>query len=213
MNLVVMKIFKKIISVLVLFFYLGVSSQEKIDLTVVVKDDTNKPIPGAVILIDDIKQKRVANSKGIFKIKLKKRPNEIAAFSVLHGIKKVKYVGQKNIYMIVGGDKDVKLDIVPSNSNQVGGGAQQFRNIYDYLRGKVAGVNIDTNNRISIRGAGSINGNTQPLLVLNGVQVNETTFGDIVPTTIKSIKILKGPETAVYGIRGANGVIEVKTAL
>ena len=39
------------------------------------------------------------------------------------------------------------------------------------------------------------------------------TFGQIVPVTILKIKILKGPETAMYGIRGANGVIEVTTQI
>jgi TonB-dependent SusC/RagA subfamily outer membrane receptor len=51
------------------------------------------------------------------------------------------------------------------------------------------------------------------MFILNGVQVDQETFGQIVPVTIVSVKILKGPETAIYGIRGANGVIEVTTII
>lgn len=208
-----MNILKKISPIFLLFFYISSFAQEKIDLSIYVKDDKNKPIAGAVILIDDVKQKRVANSKGIFKIKLKKKPKEIAAFSVLHGIKKIKYVGQQNIYVILGRDNSADVEIVASNSKETAAGAKQFLNIYDYLRGKVSGVSISSNNSIRIRGNSSFSGGGEPLFVLNGVQVTQTTFADIVPTTIRNVKILKGPETAVYGIRGANGVIEVKTQL
>jgi TonB-dependent SusC/RagA subfamily outer membrane receptor len=58
-----------------------------------------------------------------------------------------------------------------------------------------------------------MNGNREPLFILNGVQIDENSFRDIVPTTIRNVKILKGPETAIYGLRGANGVIEVVTTI
>ena len=89
----------------------------------------------------------------------------------------------------------------------------QFRDIYDYLRGKVAGVVVTVRNSIVIRGASDFREYKAPMFILNGVQVDQETFGQIVPVTIVSVKILKGPETAIYGIRGANGVIEVTTII
>ena len=50
-----------------------------------------------------------------------------------------------------------------------------------------------------------------PLFILNGTSVGQDTFGTISPSDIKSLTILKGPESAAYGVRGANGVIIVKT--
>jgi len=92
------KAFKGIIFVLLLAFTVTTVSQEKkkaSKLTLIVKDANNKPIPGASVLFDNKKYPRTTNSKGIFKIKLKALPKEISIFSALHGIKKVKYLGQK----------------------------------------------------------------------------------------------------------------------
>ena len=88
-------------------------------------------------------------------------------------------------------------------------GPYNIENIYDYLRGKVSGVRITTDNVVSIRG----DQNREPLYILNGSPVGKTSFGAIVPSTIKTITVLKGPEAAIYGIRGMNGVILVRTML
>ncbi|MDA9316795.1 Plug domain-containing protein [Polaribacter sp.] len=181
-------------------------------LTIVVKDERNKAIAGASILFDNKKHPRKTNRKGVFKIKLKKKPKEITIFSVLHGLEKVTYTGQEKIIIKINSTKK-NVDLVASKPKETTADAKQYRNIYDYLRGKVAGVRISSNNIISIRGSNSWNGNKQPLLILNGVQIDEDSFGDIVPSTIRTIRVLKGPETSVYGIRGSNGVIVVKTVL
>jgi TonB-dependent SusC/RagA subfamily outer membrane receptor len=195
------------------FTFSGYSQKkEAIEISINVKDDKNKPVAGALILIDNIKQKRRANSLGVFKIRLQKTPKEIAVFSAKHGIKKIKYKGQKNIFVKL--DKNNGMDaIVDRNTNNKKAGAMQFQTIYDYLRGKVPGVSIGSKNNIRIRGNSTFNGGRGPLLVLNGMQVDATSFGDIVPSTIKKIKVLKGPDASIYGVRGANGVIEVITTL
>lgn len=207
-----MKTSKTLIFLLSFFFTISSFSQKKdnIKLTILVKDGKNKPIPGAVILLDDIKQKRVANSAGYFKIKLDKAPKKITAFSPVVGVKTVDFKGKEKMVINIisrndsyATDTNFKKAVDPI----------QFRNIYDYLRGKVSGVTIGLNNTIRIRGASTFNGGRAPLLILNGVQVDNSTFGDIVPTTIMSVKVLKGPETSAYGLRGANGVIEVTTTI
>ena len=206
-----MKTLKGITFVLLLAFTISIVSQEKkkaSKLTVIVKDENNKPIPGASVLFDNKKYPRTTNSKGVFKIKLKELPKEISIFSAFHGITKVKYLGQKKILIKISPNK-IETEIVASNQREFTAGAMQYRNIYDYLRGKVSGVRITTDNVVSIRG----DRNREPLYILNGSPVGKTSFGDIVPSTIKSITILKGPETAIYGIRGMNGVIMVRTMM
>ena len=182
-------------------------SQEK-KLTILVKDNNNKPIPRAIILFDDVRQKRWTNSKGIFKTKLIKEPKEISAFSPKIGIKKITYTGKKKVVITIKKGNDFYI-VDKHNSKSLS--TMQFRNIYDYMRGQVPGVNIAPNNAINIRGYNSINGSTTPLFVVNNTPVDQIIFGNIVPTSIKSIRVLKGPETSTYGSRGANGVIVVKT--
>lgn len=80
-----------------------------------------------------------------------------------------------------------------------------YRDIYEYLQGKVAGVQVQ-GKKISIRGISSINASTDPLFIVDGVTVEDISW--INPRDVKSIDVLKdGPGCALYGSRGANGVI------
>jgi hypothetical protein len=87
-----MKILKKIFFIAVILISAITFSQEKeetIKLNLTIKDYNNKPVPGAVILLDNVKQDRVANEKGNFKINLNNAPKEITVFSPKIGIKKI----------------------------------------------------------------------------------------------------------------------------
>jgi TonB-linked SusC/RagA family outer membrane protein len=105
----------------------------------------------------------------------------------------------------------------------------------DLLAGKAAGVQIDqqsgevgSSSRIRIRGNNSVSLNNDPLLVVDGVFVNNNSastptaiftggqqtsrFDDLDPNQIENIEVLKGPSaSALYGTAGANGVILVTT--
>ncbi len=86
----------------------------------------------------------------------------------------------------------------------------------DMIRG-LAGVEVSGNNNnieVKVQGAQSIFGGSNPLYVLNRTQVG-TEFSSLVslvdPNDIKSIRVLKGADAAIYGTRGANGVIIITT--
>lgn len=104
------------------------------------------------------------------------------------------------------------------------------------LEGRVAGVNVSGNatgpngaSNVIIRGLTSLTGNNQPLYVLNGIPLVNNNYaqtdnggygghdggdgiGDINPDDIESVSILKGAAaTALYGYRGANGVVLITT--
>ena len=187
-------------------FNLNAQSTKSKNLIIQVKDNNNKPVPKAIILFDNVRQKSWTNSKGIFKIKISEAPKEISAFSPKVGIKKVKYNNEKEITITIAEGNDLTL---VGNTNVKNIGTSQYRNIYDYLRGKVPGVLVGTGNTILIRGYNTVNGNSTPLFVINNNAVDQSVFSDIVPSNIVSIRILKGPEAAKYGSRGAHGVIEV----
>ncbi len=85
------------------------------------------------------------------------------------------------------------------------------------ITGKLAGVQItstegspDAEMKIRVRGGGSITGSNTPLMIVDGFPVES--ISDIPPSDIESIDVLKdGSSTAIYGSRGANGVILVTT--
>ncbi|MEJ7913535.1 MAG: TonB-dependent receptor plug domain-containing protein, partial [Chitinophagaceae bacterium] len=113
-------------------------------------------------------------------------------------------------------------------------------NFMNALEGKVAGVNITSlgsgpagTSKIRIRGQSSFNGNNSPLIIVNGVPINNTNFGargdvsargsnrtsdggdglsSIDPDNIESMTILKGAAaSALYGSRAKDGVIMITT--
>lgn len=92
-------------------------------------------------------------------------------------------------------------------------------NFIQTLQGQVAGLNITTgsgqpgsNSTVILRGAGSINGNIEPLYIIDGVPLNVDNFRTINPNDIESVSVLKDAgATSIYGNRGANGVIVVTT--
>jgi len=112
-------------------------------------------------------------------------------------------------------------------------------NVINALQGRIAGVQIQGSpstlggsSRITIRGANSFTGDNQPLFVIDGVPINNNTFSsrsqqngfggnsydygnpasDIDPSSIEDMSVLKGAAaTALYGARGANGVILITT--
>ncbi|HTM93265.1 MAG TPA: TonB-dependent receptor plug domain-containing protein, partial [Flavisolibacter sp.] len=91
-------------------------------------------------------------------------------------------------------------------------------NISQALQGRIAGVDMGqtstrpgANMQIRVRGTRSLTGNNDPLVVLDGVPFAGN-IGDINPNDIKSVDILKdASSTAIYGSRGANGVILITT--
>ncbi len=83
-----------------------------------------------------------------------------------------------------------------------------YRNIYEMIVGKCAGVSV-RGNSIYIRGINSINSSTEPLFIVDDSP--RDSIDDINPNDVKSIDVLKDAgATSIYGSRGANGVIIIK---
>ncbi|TGE22977.1 SusC/RagA family TonB-linked outer membrane protein [Hymenobacter metallicola] len=107
-------------------------------------------------------------------------------------------------------------------------------NVVNSLAGRVAGVQISnstgaagSSSRIVIRGPKSVQGNNQPLFVIDGQPIDNSSFSnsgagggidygnaasDLNPDDIESMTVLKGANaTALYGVRGSNGVVVITT--
>jgi len=125
-----------------------------------------------------------------------------------------------NQVVVVGYGTQKRVDLTGSvgsvNSKQLQ--ERPAINVEEELAGKIAGVNVSTNSgapggatKIRIRGYSSINTSTDPLYVVDGVVWTEG-GASINPNDIASIDVLKdASSTAIYGTRGANGVILITT--
>ncbi|MEO9869432.1 SusC/RagA family TonB-linked outer membrane protein [Ekhidna sp.] len=85
------------------------------------------------------------------------------------------------------------------------------------LQGQTAGVNITTNSgapggtsNIRIRGI-STNGNSNPLILVDGVKYDPSGLNALNPSDIESVNVLKDATAAIYGVQAANGVILIET--
>lgn len=91
-------------------------------------------------------------------------------------------------------------------------------NMLQALQGKVSGVDISSNIKpgsvptITVRGNRSLTASNAPLYVVDGIPLTAGSIGDIDPDDIASVEVLKdASSTAIYGSRGANGVIMITT--
>ncbi len=91
-------------------------------------------------------------------------------------------------------------------------------NALESLQGKAAGVAVFNDNKpgaspsIRVRGSGSITASNEPLYVVDGFPLMDGNISDLNPSDIESMEILKdASSTAIYGSRGANGVVMITT--
>ncbi len=96
----------------------------------------------------------------------------------------------------------------------------RFATVEEWLQGRVAGLQViplgGGQFDLRIRGTTSVNMSTQPLVVIDGVQVPpegiSNALAGVSPNQIKSVDVLKDAgATSIYGIRGANGVLVITT--
>lgn len=208
----------------------GQKQNKKITVTGVVLDDKGSPLPRVNIYIDNFKSSAITNKKGAYKVKVKPTTKTIAAFSLDYGGQIIDLENKTKINFTLTGeplpdgivlkDPDDEVDIgyqkasKESLTTSVGevnmkeASKSHYRNIYEMIRGKVPGVAVNGTS-ITIRGASSINGSNEALLVVDGTPVNSIAYID--PLNVGSISVLKGSAAAIYGTRGANGVILINT--
>ena len=223
---------KILLLILSAFLFTGISSGQKKPRSFVVTghviDENRKPVANAYIFIDNIKTDVVTDDKGFYRIRVKSSAKTIASVTFLNGLSQAPIEGKKviNLSMKVAkaanaggvplqsGDEPVnvgygsvkKKDLTDAVGN-INGDDRDFasyKDIYEMIRGRVPGV-IVSGTTIRIRGESSINSSNDPLLVVDGVIV--PTIENISPRDVKSIDILKGSASAIYGSRGNNGVI------
>ena len=192
-----------------------------------------QPLPGATITVKGTKRGAVSKADGSFTISA--NPGETLEFSMV-GFKpwSVKIDGSTTTFkvtleddvsnltdvVVVGYGTTKKKDLTGSissiSSDQMNNGGI-ISNAAQAIQGRAAGVQVSQTNAapggqtiVRIRGGNSIKSTNEPLYVVDGFP--SETGKDINPNDIDDIQILKdASSTAIYGSRGANGVVMITT--
>ena len=207
----------------------SVQQQKKVIITVV--DDKNEPVVGASIMMVSSLTGAITDVNGQCDISAA-QGDEIRVSSigyVTQTIKLGKGASQRIVLLedkqlldevvVVGYGTMRKSDLTGSSSTTKGSEILKVQgfNALEGLKGKAAGVNIFNNTgqpggemRVIIRGISTINASSSPLYIVDGVAMTDFQF--LNPNDIESIEVLKDASSAaIYGARGANGVIMVTT--
>ncbi|MDI9880635.1 TonB-dependent receptor [Flectobacillus longus] len=201
-----------------------------------ITDEKGKALPGVNITIKGTTKGTNSDASGHFKIEV---PNEntTLVFSYVGYVKQEVVVSNRTIFNISLALELQSLDEVVvvgygTQSKRAVSGAvssvgfkqfqdRSFSNVTQALSGQIAGVNISQSQGapgvspiIRIRGVSSITAGTNPLFVVDGVPLENFNLNMVNPQDIESVEVLKDASSAaIYGSRGANGVILVTTKL
>ncbi|WP_298898117.1 SusC/RagA family TonB-linked outer membrane protein [uncultured Psychroserpens sp.] len=221
--------------VLVLLFLSVTSSfaQERTITGKITSSEDGLPLPGATVIVKGTTRGQQTDFDGQFSIRAS--TGETLVFSYVGYQTIEKLIGESStIDVILSADNTldevvvvaygnvsslkkstaavgtVKAEILEDRAN-----ASALQN----LQGQVAGLNIATgsgqpgnDSTIILRGAGSINGNIEPLFIVDGIPVDEDNFRSINPNDIETFSVLKDAGAAnIYGNRAANGAIVITT--
>ena len=222
----------------------GAMAQTQVKGTVVSQED-GLPIVGAAVQIVGTSQGTVTNGNGEFQLTV---PSSGATLRISYlGMQTINVTAARTMRIEMLSDNKILNEVVVTalgisrEQKTLGYSAQTIDNaqltegkvtdVTSALAGKVAGVQINATsgdpgqaNSVIIRGISSINGNNQPLYVIDGVPLQSTTrltqqhqnaiggITNVNPNDIENMTVLKGAAaTALYGSRAANGVILITT--
>ncbi|MCL3852642.1 TonB-dependent receptor [Parabacteroides sp. GYB001] len=198
----------------------------------IVKDGTGLPVIGANVVEKDTQNGTITGVDGSFVLQVGE--NAVLNISFIGFLDKTVTVRDNSAIDVILMEDTQKLDEIVV----VGYGTQRKRdltgaiasvsakkiteqattNAVQALQGKIAGVNITQDNwnpgasgSIQIRGRRSLSASNDPLYVIDGIPIDRG-INEINPSEIESIEVLKDASaTAIYGSRGANGVVLITT--
>lgn len=223
--------FKSIKLALIGAFLLMVGSISAQTVKVTVTDETGEPVIGASVLEQGSQNGGITDIDGVFNITLKGSKQIVISYigmktqtvdgkgkTSVNVVLKDDATGLEEVVVIGYGSvrkKDITGSVATVNSEVLQ--AVPVANASEALTGKLAGVQVTTTEgspdadvKIRVRGGGSITQSNDPLYIVDGFPVDG--ISDIPANDIEDITVLKdASSTAIYGSRGANGVILVTT--
>lgn len=208
-------------------------TNKKITISGTVLNADKVPIVNAIVMIDDQKTNSITDAQGNYKIKVKPTASKIGFFTFGHGTFEDSIKGRTQIDIIFGvsraqqttdqgvapgeqgvntGYGSVKKKNLTTDVNSIDGTNKKYASYHSLseLVQREGGAGVRVNgNAVIIQDSKDLFGTVYALIVVDGVSMNE--LPDIPPTSVKSIEVLKGTASAIYGSRGYGGVIVIKT--
>ena len=205
---------------------------QSITLEGTVKDAAGLTLPGVNILEKGTKNGTSSDFDGRYKLKLT-NPKAVVTYSFIgFKTKEVNAAGKTKVDVVLIEDSNAlnevvvvgygtvkKSDLTGAVSSISGNDLKKVpvSNIAEALTGRIAGVQVtssegspDADIKIRVRGGGSLTQDASPLIIVDGFPVNS--MNDIAASNVESMTVLKdASSTAIYGSRGANGVIIITT--
>ncbi|MFD0990129.1 SusC/RagA family TonB-linked outer membrane protein [Mariniflexile jejuense] len=222
---------KYLFIVSVIFSGLTANAQEK-TINGNIKDANGVPLPGVNVLVKNTTRGAQTDFDGNFTINAKAGEVLVISFvgmktkevaidtKATYNITLLEDAAQLDEVVVVGYGTQKKSDVTGALVSVTAEdlASRPVNNAVQAMQGKAAGVDISSNERpgtvgtIRIRGTRSITANSSPLYVVDGIPLNSGGIDFINPNDIESIEVLKDASaTAIFGSRGANGVILVST--
>ncbi|MEJ7691733.1 TonB-dependent receptor [Daejeonella sp.] len=227
-------IYKILTAVILLCSFLGAQAQNRV-ITGTVADAVGS-LPGITVVEKGVPANGVStDGTGKFRISLRGTSNVLIFRGIGYVTKEVSVANTSNIdvlistnetnldeVVVVGFGTQRKVDVVGSVSTV---GRDEIRqtpsaSLQNALTGKLPGFYSQQRGGrpgadgadFVIRGVSTYNGNVRPLILVDDIEFNYADFANIDPNEVQSLSVLKDAgSTAVYGIKGANGVILVTT--
>ena len=206
-------------------------AQQKVSGTVV--DETGEAVIGASVMVKGTSTGTVTDLNGSFTLASVPSNGSIVVSYVGYRTQTIAVGGKSSINVTLEEDKQMLDEVVVvgygvQRKSDVTGAltrvgekelnSKPVSNAFEALQGKAAGVDITSSERpgtvgnIMIRGTRSLNASSAPLYVVDGVPLQAGGIESLNPRDIESIDILKdASSTAIYGSRGANGVVLITT--
>ncbi|RYE27275.1 MAG: TonB-dependent receptor [Sphingobacteriaceae bacterium] len=235
---------------LLIFFLFGLfalqsalAQTRKITGTVTGSDD-RLPLPGVSVQVTGTRTGSQTNAQGSYTVTVPIDAKSLTFTYIGYSSKTVQLGNQTTINLTLTSDNKALSEVVVTGygitqkKSEIGGAIstingsefanQPIASLQTALQGRAAGVVVTANNgipggaiNVRIRGVGSFSGSTQPLYVVDGVQLSGDSFGGFTQSNslaginssdIESIEVLKdAASTSIYGSSGANGVIIITT--
>ncbi|MCR5271115.1 MAG: TonB-dependent receptor [Prevotella sp.] len=216
-------------TVLMMLFFIPLGLQAQSVKGTVTDAETNEPLIGVSVKSIDGKGMAVTDFDGNYSIQAGK--NERLQFSYIGYLLKTVPVGNKstidvalspdvqtlNDVVVIGYGTQKKADLTGAVGvvDMKEAAKTAATNIYEMLQGQVPGISVSTTSqpgvmsKVQIRGVGSFN-TVGPLYVIDGMIANDANH--LNPNEIETMQVLKDASAAaIYGARGANGVILITT--
>lgn len=227
-----MKNFTKKFALLIVGLSLALAAEAQ-TVSGVVKDTAGDPVIGASVMVDGTTNGTSTGVTGEWTLNVPNASRATLVFSYLGMKDKEVRIGNRTfIEVVLENDSQVMDDVVVvgyatvqrkdliGSVSSVGAetiASQPVTSVSEALAGKMAGVQVTTTEgdpdadiKIRVRGGGSITQDSSPLYIVDGFPVES--ISDIPSSDIQSIDVLKDAfSTAIYGSRGANGVVIVTT--